>query len=343
MFDLRINKDFITQAKQLISAAENILIVPHMGPDGDAMGSSLALYELMKLKGKNPLVLAPNNYPDGLSFLPNNSEVLIFMKNKNKANEFLQKTDLIFILDHNTLKRSGELGLMIESSEAKKIMIDHHPFPENIADISFSDTNMSSTCEYVYEFIVALGDYDLINKNISECLYTGIITDTGGLSYNSSNAETYNIVANLLRKGLDKELIHTNIFDKFSPERMKLLGYCLDGGLEIIDKYKTSIIRLRKEDLDKFNYKDGDTEGFVNRPLSIDGMLVSVIFMEKEEGIVKISFRSKGDVPINSIAEKYFSGGGHKNAAGGKILGSIDSAIADFKKVLPDFYASLKL
>jgi len=342
MFELRINKDYVLSAAKLIHKAKNIVIVPHTGPDGDAMGSSLALFEYMKLKDKNPVVLAPNNYPGNLNFLPNNSDVLIFIKNKIKAKKILKEADLIFILDHNTLKRSGDLGMIIESLDTKKIMIDHHPFPEDITDICFSDTNMCSTCEFVYEFIAALGDANLINSNISECLYTGIVTDTGGLSYNSSNPQTYNIISDLLKKGLDKNQIHTNIFDTFTMDRMKMLGYCLDGGLEVIEKFHTSIICLRKEDLSRFNYKDGDTEGFVNRPLSIHGMLISVIFMEKDD-VVKISFRSKGDVPINKIAEKYFNGGGHTNAAGGKVTCSIDEAIENFKKLLPEFYSSLNI
>jgi phosphoesterase RecJ-like protein len=229
---------------------------------------------------------------------------------------------------------------VLANANAKKIMIDHHPEPEQIVDVMFSDTQMCSTCEMMYEFIEALGDEDRIDEAIAECIYTGIITDTGGLSYNSSQARTYQVVGSLLAKGIDKSKIHSNIYDNFSPDRMKLLGFCLDQGLEVLSEYKTAIITLTKEDLLRFNFKDGDTEGFVNYPLSIQDMLVSVIFIEKDDA-VKISFRSKGNVPINSVARDYFNGGGHMNAAGGRTEKTLAEAIDLFKQVLPDFYKSL--
>lgn len=338
----RIEPSLIEKAKELLNDARQIAIIPHSGPDGDAMGSSLALYQLLVKKGKKAKVITPNAYPLFLNWLPCNSEVLICSEEKEKAAEYMNASDLMFMLDHNSFKRSGDLEELFSQSEAKKIMIDHHPEPEAVVDVRFSDIEMSSTCELMYEFMEALGEDHLIDEAMAECLYTGITTDTGGLSYNSSNPRTYQIVGDLLTRGIDKRKIHSHIYDNFSTDRMKLLGYCLDKGLEVLEEYKTAIIVLTQEQLKEFNYKDGDTEGFVNYPLSIQGMLMSVIFIEKED-MVKISFRSKGDVPINEIARKYFNGGGHVNAAGGRTFKPLDVAIKRFKKVLPEFYKSLEL
>lgn len=337
-----MNAELIEEAKIVLNEAKQIAIVPHSGPDGDAMGASLALYQFLKNKNKKVQIISPTDYPVFLNWLPNNSEVWVYTNGKKKADEYLSNSDLIFIVDHNSFKRSGDLEQVLEKLSSKKIMIDHHPDPELITDLMFSDTSMCSTCEMIYEFIEALGDEALIDVRISECIYTGIVTDTGGLSYNSSNPRTYLIIGNLLRKGIDKSKIHINIYDNFSTDRMKLLGHCLDLGLEVLTEYQTAIITLTKEDLLRFNYKEGDTEGFVNYPLSIQGMLVSVIFIEKED-VVKISFRSKGDVPINELARDYFNGGGHINAAGGRTNKSLSAAVDEFKTLLPAFYAKLRI
>lgn len=336
----RIDPELIKQAEVLIGESKKISIIPHSGPDGDAIGSSLALYQYLKKKGKQAQIISPSAYPVFLRWLPENSEVWIYTNGKKKAEQYINSSDLIFIVDHNSFKRSGDLQDVLEKAPVKKIMIDHHPEPEQIVDLMFSDTKMCSTCEMMYEFIEALGDEKLIDEQISECIYTGIITDTGGLSYNSSQARTYQIVGSLIANGIDKSKIHSNIYDNFSPDRMKLLGHCLDRGLEVLSEYKTAIITLTKEDLVRFNYKDGDTEGFVNYPLSIQDMLVSVIFIEKDDA-VKISFRSKGNVPINRVAREYFNGGGHMNAAGGRTEKKLKEAIEQFKQVLPEFYSSL--
>lgn len=338
----RIDSDLIKKAEILLEESTQIAIIPHSGPDGDAIGSSLALYQYLKKKGKTPKIISPSAYPVFLNWLPQNSEVMIYTNGKKAAEDYLKSSDLVFIVDHNSFKRSGDLEKILQNLPAKKIMIDHHPEPEQIVDLMFSDTAMCATCELMYEFIEALGDENLIDTHIAECLYTGIVTDTGGLSYNSSNPRTYQIVGDLLARGIDKSKIHSNVYDNFSTDRMKLLGHCLDQGLEVLSEYQTAIITLTKEDLLKFNYKDGDTEGFVNYPLSIQGMLVSVIFIEKED-MVKISFRSKGNVPINAVASAHFNGGGHMNAAGGRTTDNLKAAIDKFKAVLPTFYKSINV
>lgn len=336
----RINLELSLSAKDYILKANQIIIVPHAGPDGDAIGSSLALMRYLKKLGKQVKTICPNAYPEFLTWLHGEDELDVFEKDEEACTTYINESDLIFILDHNSFKRSGEVGKLLEKHAAAKIMIDHHPAPEDIADITISDTAMCSTCEMVYEFIGAIGGNDKIDKDIAECLYTGIITDTGGLSYNSSNKRIYEIVGDLMAKGIDKAKVHDKIYDNYSAHRMKLLGYCLNEGMELFSEYETAIIHLTKETLASFEYQDGDTEGFVNYPLSIKGINISVIFMEKDD-CVKISFRSKGDIPINQMARDFFSGGGHINAAGGRTFESMTKAIEKFKKELPAFYKSL--
>ena len=340
MMQNRINLELSLSAKEYIQNAKQIVIVPHAGPDGDAIGSSLALMRYLKKLGKQVKAICPNAYPEFLTWLHGNDELDVFEKAEEACTAYVNESDLIFILDHNSFKRSGDIGKLLEPHKATKIMIDHHPMPEDIADITISDTAMCSTCEMVYEFIDAIGGNDQIDKDIAECLYTGIITDTGGLSYNSSNERIYQVVGDLMAKGIDKAKVHDKIYDNYSAHRMKMLGYCLNEGMELLPEYEAAIIHLTKETLAAFEYQDGDTEGFVNYPLSIKGINISVIFMEKDD-TVKISFRSKGDIPINQMARDFFNGGGHINAAGGRTYESMPKAIAKFKKELPAFYKSL--
>ena len=336
----RIDQELSLSAKEYIQNAAKIVIIPHAGPDGDAIGSSLALMRYLKKLDKQVKAICPNAYPEFLTWLHGDDELDVFDKAEEACTTYINESDLIFILDHNSFKRSGDMGKLLEKHTATKIMIDHHPMPEDIADITISDTAMSSTCEMVYEFIDALGDNDKIDECIAECIYTGIITDTGGLSYNSSNQRIYEIVGDLMSKGIDKAKVHGKIYDNFSAHRMKLLGYCLNEGMDLQSEYETAIIQLSKETMDSFDYQDGDSEGFVNYPLSIKGINISVIFMEKDD-CVKISFRSKGDIPINKMAREFFNGGGHINAAGGRTYESLAKAVEKFKKELPAFYKSL--
>ncbi len=336
----RIDIEKSLLAKEYILKAEQIAIIPHAGPDGDAIGSSLALMRYLKKIGKQVRVICPNAYPQFLTWLHDETELDVFDGAEEFCTTYIDQSDLIFILDHNSFKRSGDLGKLLEKNTASKVMIDHHPMPEDIADVTISDTAMCSTCEMVYEFIGALGGNNQIDKEIAECIYTGIITDTGGLSYNSSNERIYQVVGDLMGKGIDKAKVHDKIYDNYSAHRMKMLGYCLNEGMELLPEYETAIIHLTKETLEAFEYQDGDTEGFVNYPLSIKGINISIIFMEKDD-CVKISFRSKGSIPINQMARDFFNGGGHINAAGGRTYESMSKAIRKFKKELPAFYKSL--
>ncbi|MFA8437219.1 MAG: bifunctional oligoribonuclease/PAP phosphatase NrnA [Marinifilaceae bacterium] len=332
----RINLEQIEEFKEMLKEVRQIAIVPHSGPDGDAIGSSLALYQYFKKKGIAARIISPNEYPVFLRWLPQNAEVAVYTEQADECLKWLENSNMILMVDHNSYRRSGDLEEILEKHPGKKVMIDHHPDPESILDLMFSEVAVSSTCELVYEFIAALGDGELIDAGIAECLYTGIMTDTGSLSYNSSDPRTYYIVADLLSQGIDKAKIHSNVYDNYSADRMKLLGYCLNDKMEVLEEYRTAIITLTQEELKKFNFKDGDTEGFVNYPLSIKGVVVSLIFIEKN-GMVKISFRSKGDVPVNMIAREHFNGGGHINAAGGRTDLSMQKAVALFKEVLPEY------
>ncbi len=333
----RIDSKLIHHSAELLAKAKKIAIVPHFSPDGDAIGASLALFQYLQKKGKNVKIISSDAPPDFLNWLPKTKEILTSSKDKQLAQKALKSSDLIFVVDHNSFSRSGNLKEVLTDLHTSKIMIDHHPGPEPIANVMISYPSMCASCELMYEFIEALGDTELIDADIAKCLYTGIITDTGGLSYNSSNPKTYLIVSHLLSFGINKSKIHSNIYDNFSPNRMQLLGHCLVNGLEVLPQYQTAIIALKNEDLRKFNSRDGDTEGFVNYPLSIQKILISVIFIEQEE-LVKISFRSKGNVPINELASKHFNGGGHMNAAGGRTSENLNEAINRFKKLLPQFY-----
>ena len=332
----RISSQDIVRFKELLVDVSQVTIVPHAGPDGDAIGSSLALYQYFKKKGITSRIISPNEYPVFLRWLPKNSEVLDYSLNPDQSKEWLDESDLVVMVDHNSFKRSGDLEDLLRNHISPMVMIDHHPDPQENLDVVFSEVSVSSTCELVYEVIDGMGDLDLLDADIAECLYTGIMTDTGGLSYNSSHPRTYHIMADLLAQGIDKEKIHSNVYNNYSADRMKLLGFCLNEKMEVLEQYHTTIIYLTQDELKKFNYKDGDTEGFVNYPLSISNVNMSVMFMEAAD-MIKISFRSKGNMPVNLIARNHFNGGGHINAAGGRTHKKMDEALKLLKSVLPKY------
>jgi phosphoesterase RecJ-like protein len=332
-----ISEKDINQLRELIVHSNNPLIITHYNPDGDAMGSSLAFYHYLVKKGKEPIIVAPNDYPEFLHWLPGNEKVVVYKRNNGTVLNAIKNADIIFSLDFNNPDRTEGLEKYIIEAEAKKVLIDHHPEPSNFADIVFSDTSFSSTAELVYRIIEGLNDYDIIDSDIAECIYTGIMTDTGSFNYNSSNAETYYVVSKLLEKGIDKDKIYDRIYDNYSADRMRLLGYCLNKKMEVFPEYDTALISISKEELKNFNFKPGDTEGFVNYPLSIKGIRFTAIFIEKSNH-TKISFRSKGDFSTNEFAEKHFNGGGHKNASGGHSDDSLTNTIKKFKELLPQYF-----
>ncbi|ULC60307.1 bifunctional oligoribonuclease/PAP phosphatase NrnA [Flaviramulus sp. BrNp1-15] len=336
-----MNKHDITSIKQLLSTPKKIIIVPHKNPDGDAIGSSLGLYHYL-LKGSHKIdVIVPNDYPSFLKWVPGNDIVLKHDSQTNECDTLINDADIIFTLDFNALHRTGNMEQVLTESSAIKIMIDHHQEPDNYAKFTFSDVSMSSTCEMVYHFIDMLDDTDSIDANISTCFYLGIMTDTGSFRFSSTTSTTHQIVAKLIEKGANNTNIHNNVYDTNSYERLQLLG-CALNNLRVIPESRTAYITLSQEELNKYNYKKGDTEGVVNYGLSLEGVVLAAIFIEdKQEGIIKISLRSKGNFSVNEMSRAHFEGGGHINAAGGKSYLSLNDTVEKFISILSSYNKAL--
>jgi phosphoesterase RecJ-like protein len=330
----------LKELKSYLKTKRNIVIVTHWSPDGDAMGSSLGLYNfLIRLKHK-VTVITPNDYPSFLFWLPGNKNVLVFNEKTNPAKKVVAKADFIFCLDFNSLKRIDKLGDEVGKSKAKKMIIDHHPQPDGFADYLFHDVKASSTAQLVYELICELDHKKLLNKAVANCLYTGIMTDTGSFRFPSTTARTHRIAADLIEAGAIGSEIHNNVYDDNTGDKLKLLGYCLGEKMKIFPEYRTAMISLSAEDHLRFNYQKGDTEGVVNYCLSIRGIRFAVFFAERD-GIVKTSFRSKGSFDVNKFARANFEGGGHVNAAGGMSKLTLDQTIDKFLALLPAYSKQL--
>lgn len=319
------------------SKDDKIVITSHKDPDGDAIGSTTAWKKALELKGFIPSAVIPNEITDKLSWMYGFDDIVIASKNMEKAKKLLLEANLIIILDYNNSSRSGDLSEEIVKSSAKKIVVDHHPFPdEELADLIISKISVSSTCELSYEVFKNLNWK--IDADVAESLYAGIMTDTGMLNHNSNHPQLYKYIAELLEIGIDKAKIHRKIFQSDSIDKIQLFGHSLCNNLNLLSSKKIATIRLTDKELKKFNFKIGDTEGLVNEPLSIKGVDISAFFLEKNSNEVKISFRSVGDYAVNKFSEEYFNGGGHKNAAGGSFKGSIDDAINLFNEKAEDFF-----
>lgn len=335
-----IDEDLIQEAKSMIEDAENIVITTHVSPDGDAIGSSLALCDFLKSIEKNVTVIVPNDFPGFLKWMPGASDIIVYEKKKNLAESAIAQADLICALDFNVLKRIENLGIIVADSAAKKIILDHHLDPGNFADLVISYPQFPSTCEMVFRLICRMGYFTEMTKECAECIYTGMMTDTGGFTYNSNNTEIYIIISELIKKGINKDAIYDKVYNNYSESRYRLMGYMLYEKMKIYPEYGTAMISLTSEELSKYDFKKGDTEGFVNMPLSIKGIIFSAFFKE-EGGKIKCSFRSQGDVATNEFAAKYFNGGGHKNASGGEMYRTMEETIAEFEKELPSLKEEL--
>lgn len=328
----------IKEIKELLATPKNVVIVPHRNPDGDAIGASLAVYHYLKNKGHNAKVVAPNDYPDFLKWLPGSKDAYKFDMQNRQSKSAIDEASIIFLLDFNALHRVGsDMQNTLEDFIGTFIMIDHHQEPEDVAKYLFSDTSICSTCQMVYHFLEMLEDVDAINSDIATSLYTGIMTDTGSFRFPSTTSTTHKIIADLIERGADNAKIHNNVYDTNSYGRLQLLGRALSN-MVVVDKLKTAYIHLSQSDLDEFNYEKGDTEGVVNYALSLQGIIFAVIFIEDvDQKIVKISLRSKGKFSVNKFARAHFNGGGHDNAAGGRSTVSLDATISNFLKILPDY------
>lgn len=336
------NED-ISRVKELLSPVKKIVIVPHKGPDGDAMGSTLALKILLEGQGHQVQLIAPNDYPEFLKWLPYQEDVLIFEQNAEKCSSYIAEAEVIFTLDFNDLSRTGEMHEPLKNATADFIMIDHHQQPDDYAAVTYSDVTMCSTAQMVYHFIENIGLAEKISPQIATCLYTGIMTDTGSFRYRSTTSLTHRVVADLIEKGADNTSIHENVFDTSSYGQLQLLGCALQN-LKVVEGLRTAFITLSQEELDKHNFRKGDTEGFVNYGLSLKGVVFAAIFIEhKADKIVKISFRSKGTFSVNDFARRHFEGGGHINAAGGRSDLSLAETVEKFITILPDYKTSLAL
>jgi phosphoesterase RecJ-like protein len=332
-----MQKDSFPKFKALLKKSNNIVIVTHYNPDGDAMGSSLALYNYLIKTNKNVTVITPNEYPEFLHWLSGNKKVVQYSKQSKKATSIIQKSDLIFTLDFNNYSRLEGLGEVLKLATAKKILIDHHQQPDDYATLYYHDVAACSTCELVYEFICGLGGKKLIDKTIAACLYTGIMTDTGSFRFDSVTPQTHLILSHLLTTGLKPSDIHTSIYDTYSESRVKLLGYCLTEKMVVIPEFQTAYISLSEKELQKFDHQKGDTEGIVNYPFSIKGIKFCAFFSEGE-GKIKISFRSKGSFDVNQFARNHFNGGGHINAAGGRgNVYDLQKTVKEFVDLLPTY------
>lgn len=332
-----MNKTDIEKVKALLSVSHRIVIIPHKNPDGDAIGSTLGLSQFLKKLGHTATVIAPNDYPKFLKWMPGQNEILNFERRNAEAKKQIREASLIFTLDFNDLSRTGDMATALEAASGDFIMIDHHQQPADYAVVTYSDVKMSSTCEMVYNFIEALDGLSHLNKDIATCLYTGIMTDTGSFKYASTTGRTHQVIADLINQGVENTLIHQRVFDSNSQSRLRLLGTALNN-LVVLPQYSTAYITLLQEDLDKHSYTKGDTEGFVNYGLTLDGIQFAVIFIEnREEGIIKISFRSKGSFSVNQFARKHFNGGGHDNAAGGRSDVSMQETVSLFSDLIASY------
>ncbi|WP_035842965.1 DHH family phosphoesterase [Crocinitomix catalasitica] len=330
-------EDKIKSALELINNSKEIVIISHKSPDGDSIGSSIALYYYLKAKKANVTMCHPDNAPNFLNWMTGTDDILTLESDEDHVNEKMAKADLIFLLDFNTSGRIGKLDTILEETTAKRIMIDHHREPNlNFADLIFSDIQSCSTAQLIYEFIEASNDLDLLDRNIAQAIYTGIITDTGSFRFSSVQPKTHRIAASLLDLNIDHSTIHESLFDSNSENRIRLVSYTMLEKLVINRDLHTAYISLNKAELERFTAEKGDTEGLVNQALSIEGIKMAVFFKESD-GIIKISFRSIGKIPVNEMAKNNFGGGGHLNAAGGKFVGKLTDAIDSFVTILPKF------
>jgi phosphoesterase RecJ-like protein len=330
------------ELKRFLEKPKNIVIVGHRNPDGDAMGSTLALKHYLGKKGHDCTVVVPNDYPDFLHWLPGSETTFRFDWQNSQSQRAINNSDIIFLLDFNALHRVGsDLQKTLEKYPNDFAMIDHHQQPDDVKYM-YSDVTICSTCQMVYQFIEMNNDLDLIDADVATCLYTGIMTDTGSFRFRSTTSDTHRIIADLIDKGAENDRIHNNVYDANSYNRLLLLGQALSN-LQILPSYKTAFITLTDEEKNRFDFQKGDTEGVVNYALSLKGIIFAAIFIEdKEQNIIKISFRSKGNFSVNQFSRNHFSGGGHDNAAGGKSDESMEKTITNFTRLLSEYQSDLE-
>lgn len=327
---------FFTSFNEVIHTPGRFTVLSHVNPDGDAIGSSLAFSQMLQKLGHAVEVIVPNDFPDFLAWMPGASSIHVYDKDPEQCDSILEASDVLFILDFNHISRSGLIKKTLERLKTDKILIDHH----RDADMSrfvcaLSETEVSSTSELVAEILLHFGE-QYIDESIATNLLVGIVTDTGSFAHSVFHPETFSICAKLVEKAPSYNQIHQLVYDTFSENRLRLLGYSISEKMEILDEYATAIITLNKDELARFDYQVGDTEGVVNYPLSMKKMHMSVLVTERQ-GVIRFSFRSKGNFSVHELAQKHFNGGGHTNAAGGTLSCSMEEALEKLHQVLPEY------
>ncbi|MCP4520253.1 MAG: bifunctional oligoribonuclease/PAP phosphatase NrnA [Cytophagales bacterium] len=328
----------------LLATPQKIIITTHQKPDADALGSSLALANyLLQYQHHTVKVITPTDYPHFLTWMKGNNDVIVYEETAaitKKSNELIADADLIFCLDFSALHRIKDMGERVRDSKAKKVLIDHHIDPEDFAEFVLHDDKASSTAELIYDFIELAGDTDKIDKHIGECIYAGIMTDTGSFRFPSTTKKVHLLLADLFDKGIDHSYVHRIIYDDNNMSRLQILGHALSQKLKVFPEYNTAYIYLSKKELQDYNSQTGDTEGVVNYALSLRGIIFAVLFIEGD-GLIKLSCRSVGDFAVNEFANTHFEGGGHKNAAGGRSLSTLEETIEKFEALLPQYQEEL--
>lgn len=345
---IELEKASVQRAAEWIQQAQHIVVLTHMAPDGDAMGSALAVYNFVKDRfadgARTVTVIVPNEFPAFYQWMPGAKEILVYEKNKEKCDAAIAAADLLICTDFNDPKRIGPVGERLLAHTCPKILIDHHPYPVDFADETFSFTEACSASEIVYRFLTTISNQpSAISTEVATCIYTGMMTDTGNFSFASTRCEIYEIIAELVRAGAQKDAIYNAIYNQHSENRMRLWGYALYRKMRIYPEYHAALITLDADELDRYHHQVGDTEGLVNMPLQIADVYYSVFIREERakpgtsHSRIRLSFRSQGDRPVNCFANEIFHGGGHANAAGGELFGTVGQAVRLFERNMPKY------
>lgn len=341
MLSRLVDEKNIKELRKLLENCEKIVITCHIAPDGDAIGSSLGLANVLGAVGKTVKVITPDMPPRNLMFLPGAKDIVVYTNYTEFAEKLLRDADLIFALDYNDIKRIDRVADAFAASRASKVMIDHHLFPGDFVDVKISHPEVSSTSMLIFRVLCRLELFPYIDKDAAACIYTGMMTDTGNFSYNSNDPDLYIVISELLKKGINKDTIYSKVYNSNTPDRLRLNGYAINQKMKIYDEYHGALITLTRDELNSYHYQKGDTESLVNTPLSVPDIVFS-FFLREESDYIKVSARSKGDFPVNKLCEEHFNGGGHKNAAGGEFYGTMEEAVARFEEIMPQCRAFLE-
>lgn len=341
MLENLISQQNIDAVRQIVENGRKFVVLAHKNPDGDAVGSTLAMCHFLLSMGKEAVVVLPNVFPAFLSWVPGADAVLFYDKEKECCDTAIAEADVLFCLDFNVLSRTGDVCTSLLSSSAQKVLVDHHPQPSDEFDVLVSHPEACSTCELVFRVITALGGVEALSFEMAQCIYTGMMTDTGAFAYASTRKDVYLIIAELLDKGIDKDLIYRKVFYTSSVTRMRLWGYAMYDKLKVYNKYNAALITLSHGELMRFYASKGDTEGLVNQPLQVKGVRFSCFLREESPGKINVSLRSVDDFPCNSVAAEFFNGGGHMNASGGEVYGTMEMAVERFKQALQRYKREL--